>query len=57
MFAADEFFYGWIRNEHTRAAYPVAVRWFLEWAEARGLELMRIAPQGQRPVSGLATKK
>src|SRR5437016_4850546 len=45
VFAAEEFFYGRIRNEHTRAAYLIAVRRFLQWAEARGLELMRIAPR------------
>jgi integrase/recombinase XerD len=44
VFATDEFFFGRIRNEHTRAAYLVAVRRFLEWADARGLELRRIAP-------------
>jgi site-specific recombinase XerD len=45
VFAADEFFYGRIRNEHTRAAYLVAVRRFLSWAESRGLELARITPR------------
>jgi integrase/recombinase XerD len=45
VFAADEFFYGRIRNEHTRASYLIAVRRFLAWAEARGLELVRIAPR------------
>ena len=45
VFAAEEFFYGRIRNEHTRAAYLIAVRRFLRWAEARGLELGRIAPR------------
>ena len=45
VFAADEFFYGRIRNEHTRAAYLIAVRRFLKWAEGRGLELQRIAPR------------
>jgi hypothetical protein len=29
VFAADEFFYGAIRNEHTRAAYRRAVNQFL----------------------------
>src|SRR5438105_9203741 len=45
VFAADEFFYGRIRNEHTRAAYLIAVRRFLLWAEARGLELRGITPK------------
>jgi integrase/recombinase XerD len=45
VFAADEFFFGRIRNEHTRAAYLVAVRRFLEWSEARGLELGTITPR------------
>jgi integrase/recombinase XerD len=45
VFAAEEFFYGRIRNEHTRAAYLIAVRRFLAWAEVRGLELVRIAPR------------
>ncbi len=45
VFAADEFFYGKIRNEHTRSAYLIAVRRFLRWAEARQLELVRIAPR------------
>src|SRR5947209_1683268 len=45
VFAAEEFFYGRIRNEHTRAAYMIAVRRFLTWAEDRGLELGRIAPR------------
>ena len=29
VFAAEEFFFGRIRNEHTRAAYLIAVRRFL----------------------------
>jgi integrase/recombinase XerD len=45
VFAADEFFQGLIRNEHTRAAYLVAVKKFLAWAEERGLELVRITPR------------
>src|SRR5271169_4027185 len=45
IFAAEEFFYGRIRNEHARAAYLVAVRRFLRWAESHGLELARIAPK------------
>ncbi len=44
VFAANEFFYGNIRNEHTRVAYRRAVDRFLAWCEQRGLELARIAP-------------
>jgi len=44
VFAAEEFFFGRLRNEHTRAAYLRAVRRFLAWAEARGLEMAGIAP-------------
>jgi site-specific recombinase XerD len=45
VFAAEEFFFGRIRNEHTRRAYLTAVRRFLAWAERRHLELVRIAPK------------
>jgi integrase/recombinase XerD len=45
VFAAEEFFYGSIRNEHTRTAYRRAVDRFLAWCELRGLELPRIAPK------------
>src|SRR5258707_8088075 len=45
VFAAEEFFYGRIRNEHTRAAYLIAVRRFLQWSEDRGLDLVGIAPR------------
>jgi integrase/recombinase XerD len=45
VFATEEFFFGKIRNEHTRAAYLIAVRRFLRWAEAYQLELRRIAPK------------
>lgn len=44
VFAANEFFYGRVRNEHTRVAYRRAVDRFLAWCEQRGLELARIAP-------------
>jgi len=44
VFAAEEFFYGCIRNQHTRTAYRRAVDRFLVWCEHRGLELPRIAP-------------
>lgn len=36
-FAAEEFFYGRIRNEHTRRAYFTAVKRFLAAMEERGL--------------------
>jgi hypothetical protein len=39
------FFTGRIRNEHTRQPYLIAAKRFLAWAEARGLELQRIAPK------------
>jgi len=45
VFAAEEFFFGRIRNEHTRAAYMTAIRRFLAWAEKSGLELRRISPR------------
>ena len=45
MFAAQEFFFGTIRNEHTRRAYLHAVKLFLNWAEKHGGgELTQIAP-------------
>src|SRR5262249_19040283 len=40
----EEFFYGKIRNEHTRIAYLHAVKLFLTWCEKRQLELMHITP-------------
>ncbi len=43
-FAADEFFFGRIRNEHTRRAYFAAVKRFLVVAEANGLDLAGITP-------------
>ena len=43
--AAEEFFYGRIRNEHTRAAYLHAVKLFLAWCEDRGTELVRMTPK------------
>jgi integrase/recombinase XerD len=45
VFATEEFFFGRIRNEHTRSTYLIAVKRFLAWAEARGLELQQIAPK------------
>ena len=44
-FAWEEFFYGKLRNQHTRRAYRRAVEQFLGWCERRGLELHRIAPR------------
>lgn len=44
VFAAEEFFYGAIRNDHTRTAYRRAVDRFLAWCEQRGIELPRITP-------------
>lgn len=43
-FAWEEFFQAEIANAHTRKNYMHAVRQFLAWVEARGLELPRIAP-------------
>ena len=43
-FAADEFFFGKIRSEHTRRAYLAAVKRFLAAAESNGLELLDITP-------------
>src|SRR5580704_16274494 len=45
VFAAKEFFFGTIRNEHTQRAYRHAVKRFLKWAEKHGGgELTQIAP-------------
>src|SRR5881275_2826779 len=43
-FAWDEFFYAKHHNPHTQAAYQRAVRRFLAWAEAQGVELAAITP-------------
>ena len=45
VFAAEEFFFGTLRNEHTRKAYLTAIKRFLAWAEKRKLDLGRIAPK------------
>src|ERR1035437_8811473 len=45
VFATEEFFFGRIRNPHTRSAYLIAVKRFLAWAEAQGLTLSQIAPK------------
>jgi integrase/recombinase XerD len=65
VFAAEEFFYGKIRNEHTRAAYLIAVRRFLAWSEAHRIEVRQITPKdvGQymdglrKENSSIATRK
>ena len=44
-FAWEEFFYGKLRNEHTRRAYRRAVHNFLDWCGAQGLELRQISPR------------
>lgn len=44
-FAWDEFFYGSLRNSHTRRAYDHAASKFLAWCERRGLLLHQIAPR------------
>ena len=44
VFAAQEFFFGTIRNEHTRRAYLHAAKQFLAWAGKHcGGELVQIA--------------
>lgn len=43
-FAWNEFFAGELANRHTRTAYRRAVVEFLGWCDARGLEIVRIAP-------------
>ncbi len=40
--AWTDFFDGKVRNNHTRRAYARAVRQFLQWSDAEGLELPRI---------------
>lgn len=64
VFAADEFFFGTIRNPHTRAAYLIAVRKFLTWAEGQGIALERITPRdvgryfdGLVDTTSIATRK
>lgn len=65
VFAAEEFFFGTIRNAHTRRAYLHAVRKFLAWAEKHGGgELVRITPKdvglyldGLRQKTSIATCK
>ena len=42
--AAEEFFAARFRNPHTRRAYGRHVVRFLEWCDARGLELREVSP-------------
>jgi len=63
-FCRQEFSYGKIRNGHTRAAYLIAVRRFLAWAEGRQIELVLIAPKdvsqylgGLRESTSVATRR
>ena len=44
IFAAQEFFWGMIRNPHTRRAYQTAIAQFFAWAEGQGSDLKRITP-------------
>jgi site-specific recombinase XerD len=43
-FGYEEFFYGQVRNRHTRRAYSRAVCRFLRWCEAQEKELNQISP-------------
>ena len=43
-YAWDEFFQGEIANAHTRKNYDHAVRRFLAWSEAQGLDLLDVTP-------------
>jgi site-specific recombinase XerD len=45
QFAYEEFLFGQIGNENTRAAYQRAIRRFLAWCEERSLPLQRVAPK------------
>ena len=45
QFAWEEFFYGAIRNPHTRRAYGHATKQFLAWCHTRGLELHQVSPR------------
>jgi len=64
VFAAQEFFFGKIRNEHTRRAYQHAVKQFLAWIEKHGGgELGQIAPwqvgkyfEEMKDTTGIATR-
>lgn len=61
-FAYEEFFFGKIRNPHTRRAYQSAVDRFLGWSGSENLELQQIAPKHvgrylDRMAVGPTTKK
>jgi integrase/recombinase XerD len=64
VFAAQEFFFGTIRNEHTRRAYLHAVKLFLGWiGKHGGGELTSIAPwhvgkyfEAMKETTGIATR-
>ena len=43
-FAWEEFFYGHIRNPHTRRSYERSARQFLRWCDDCGLSLLTIMP-------------
>lgn len=43
-FAYEEFLFGSIRNEHTRAAYTCAIKQFFTWCEQRSLPLHQVTP-------------
>lgn len=43
-FAWEEFFFGRIRNPHTRRSYLCAVKQFLAWCESRDLKLTTVSP-------------
>ena len=43
-YAWEEFISGELRNAHTRKAYNLAVRRFLDWCQARGTGLVYITP-------------
>lgn len=45
VFAAEEFFFGKLRNPHTRAAYLRAVKRFLAWCKKFDVELHQITPK------------
>ncbi len=44
LYAWEEFFQGEIANAHTRKNYDHAVRRFLAWSEAQGLDLLDVTP-------------
>lgn len=44
-FAWDEFFYGEVRNTHTRRAYRNAVLRFIAWCDQQGIVLQKVTPK------------